>query len=271
MARLLFILRVSAVVAVIIGAKLIAHYVFHWEPVSLNALFTGIIAANVFLMGFMLSGVLADYKESEKIPGELSACLDNMVQEVRGIGITNPKANTGPCLIALSQLGNDIYDWFYKKIDTSEMYDSLNELTVQFEALQPVTQSTYVARLKAEQSNLRRTLVRTETIRETNFIDSGYLLAEVITVSLCGALVLISMDPFYESLLFSGLIAFMLVFLLTLIRDLDNPFGYYERFSGADVTLKPFEDTIRRVARLAGTDCSGPEPVKAKATPNATA
>jgi hypothetical protein len=249
MARLFFILRDSAVVAVIIGAKLIAHYVFRWEPVSLNALFTGIIAANVFLMGFMLSGVLADYKESEKIPGELSACLDNMVQEVRGIGITNSQANIGPCLISLSQMGNDIYDWFYKKVDTSEMYDSLNELTVQFEALQPGT----------------------ETIRETNFIDSGYLLAEVITVSLCGALVLISMDPFYESLLFSGLIAFMLVFLLTLIRDLDNPFGYYERFSGADVTLKPFEDTIRRVARLAGTDCSGPEPVKAKATPNATA
>ena len=256
MARLFFLLRVSAVVGVIIGAKLIAHYVFHWEPVSLNALFTGIIAANVFLMGFMLSGVLADYKESEKIPGELSACLDNMVQEVRGIGITNPQANVGPCLIALSQLGNDIYGWFYKKIDSSEMYDSLNELTVQFEALQPVTQSTYVARLKAEQ---------------TNFIDSGYLLAEVITISLCGALVLISMDPFYESLLFSGIIAFMLVFLLTLIRDLDNPFGYYERFSGADVTLKPFEDTIRRVARMAGTDCSGPEPVKAPARPNATA
>jgi predicted membrane chloride channel (bestrophin family) len=67
------------------------------------------------------------------------------------------------------------------------------------------------------------------------------------------------MDPFYESLLFSGIIAFLLVFLLTLIRDLDNPFGYYERFSGADVTLKPFEDTVRRLGRMAGKDCASPE------------
>jgi hypothetical protein len=262
MARLLFVLRVSAVVALIIGAKLVAHYVAHWEPVSLNALFTGIIAANVFLMGFMLSGVLADYKESEKIPGELSACLENMAQEVRGIGITNPAANVGPCLSALARLSDDIHDWFYKKIDSSEMFDSVNELTVQFEALQPVTQSTFVARLKQEQSNLRRTLVRVETIRETNFVDSGYLLAELITVSLCSALILISMDPFYEALLFSGIISFLLIFLLNLIRDLDNPFGYYERLSGADVTLKPFEDTVRRLGRMAGTDCSSPEPAK---------
>ena len=259
MSRLLFLLRVSAFVVVIVVAKLVAHYVLHWEPVSLNALFTGIVGANVFLMGFMLSGVLADYKESEKIPGELSACLDNMAQEVRGIGLTNSAANVGPCLTAISQLSDDIHGWFYKKIDTSEMMDGLNALTDQFEALQPVTQGTFVARLKQEQSNLRRTLIRTETIRETSFVDSGYLLCELITVSLCGALVLISMDPFYESLLFSGIIAFLLVFLLTLIRDLDNPFGYYERFSGADVTLKPFEDTVRRLGRMAGKDCASPE------------
>jgi uncharacterized membrane protein len=57
--------RVGVVVAVVVVAKLLAHYV-NWEPISLNALFTGIIAANVFLMGFLLSGVLSDYKESER-------------------------------------------------------------------------------------------------------------------------------------------------------------------------------------------------------------
>jgi hypothetical protein len=43
-----------------------------------------------------------------------------------------------------------------------------------------------------------------------------------------------------------------MIFLLMLIRDLDNPFGYYERYSGADVSLKPLEDTTRRLARIAG-------------------
>ena len=49
---------------------------------------------------------------------------------------------------------------------------------------------------------------------------------------------------------FVGVISYLMIFLLMLIRDLDNPFGYYERYSGADVSLKPLEDTTRRLARI---------------------
>jgi hypothetical protein len=44
----------------------------------------------------------------------------------------------------------------------------------------------------------------------------------------------------------------MLVFPRTPIRDLDNTFGYYERASGEDVSLKPVEDAVLRLQRLAG-------------------
>jgi hypothetical protein len=39
-----------------------------------------------------------------------------------------------------------------------------------------------------------------------------------------------------------------------LIRDLDNPFGYYERYSGTDVSLKPLQDTSRRLAKIASLE-----------------
>ncbi len=251
MSQLRFLLRVCVLVAVVVGAKVLAH-ALGWEVISLNALFTGIIAANVFLMGFLLSGVLSDYKESERLPGELSACLENMAQEVAGMAVGKPEAQVGPCLSRLSQLSNDIIGWFYKKLDTDAMMASLNDLTVQFARLEPWTQATFVARLKQEQSNLRRTLTRVETIRETSFVSSGYLLADLITLMLCVGLVLINMPGQYEeSLFFTGIISFLLIFLLLLIRDLDNPFGYYERFSGADVTLKPLEDTTGRIGSLA--------------------
>ena len=246
-----FLLRVGAITAVLVGAKLVAHQI-GWEVISLNALFTGIIAANVFLMGFLLSGVLADYKESEKLPAELSACLENMAQEVRGIAISKPEAKVGPAFDRLSQLSQDIKSWLYKRIDTAALMASLDDLTDQSEALQQYTQSTFVARIKNEAATLRRTLARIEVIRDTNFVSEGYVLAYVITVLLCVGLVLIQMDPFYEALLSAGMIGFLLVFLLLLIRDLDNPFGYYERYSGADVTLAPLETTIARLQRLAG-------------------
>src|SRR5664279_1468028 len=130
-----FLARVSAVVAVIAAVKLIAHAV-GGEVISLNALFTGIIAANVFLMGFLLSGVLSDYKESERLPGELSACLENMAQEVVGIGISKPEANVGPCLTRLSQLTNDIHGYFYKKVAIADLLEGVNSMTPQLETLQ---------------------------------------------------------------------------------------------------------------------------------------
>jgi hypothetical protein len=247
------LLRVVAVVAVLMVAKVLIHYL-RWEIITINPLFTGIIAANVFLMGFLLAGVLSDYKESERLPGELGACLENMAQEVVGMRVSKPEAVVGPCLIALAQLSNDIHAWFYKKLDTEMLLGQVNALTTDFGMLEPWTQSTFVARLKAEQSNLRRTLIRIETIRDTNFVAAGYMLAYLITGLLCAGLVLAQMDPFHESLTFTGVIAYLLVFLLLLIRDLDNPFGYYERLSGADVSLVTFENSMKRLAQIAGVE-----------------
>jgi hypothetical protein len=70
-------------------------------------------------------------------------------------------------------------------------------------------------------------------------------------VLLCVGLILVRIEPFYESLFFVGVISYLMVFLLMLIRDLDNPFGYYDRSSGEDVSLKPLEDAADRLAAVA--------------------
>ncbi len=90
-------------------------------------------------------------------------------------------------------------------------------------------------------------IVRIHTIRETSFISSGYLIAELTTALLSLALILSRMEPFYESLFIVGVIVFLLAFLLLLIGDLDNPFGYYEKTSSEEVSLKPLEDAMARM------------------------
>jgi hypothetical protein len=240
------LLRVGAMVLAVMGTKLLVHFL-GWEALTINPLFSGIIAANVFLMGFLLSGVLADYKESERLPGELGACLETLAQEVSGIKIANPDAGVGPCLILLLQLSEDVLSWFHKKHGTEKLLEHVNELTLHFAAMERWTQATLVARLKQEQGNLRRSLIRIHTIRETSFVSAGYLLADITTSLLCLGLILAKIEPFYESLFFVGVISYLMIF-----RDLDNPFGYYERHSGADVSLKPLEDAARRLAQAVG-------------------
>ena len=243
------LLRVSVLVAAVVGAKFLVHFL-GWEIISVNPLFSGIVAANVFLMGFLLSGTLSDFKESERLPGELSACLENLAQEVSGIKMAKPEAKVDACLAHLSIISQDILSWFYKKHRTAELLDHVNELTPEFALMEQWTQATLVARLKQEQSNLRRTLIRIHTIRETSFVSTGYLLADMVTFLLCTGLILARIEPFYESLFFVSVISYLMIYLLMLIRDLDNPFGYYERYSGEDVSLKPLVDTASRLSKL---------------------
>jgi hypothetical protein len=244
--RYLLLLRAISAVALVVAGKLLAH-LLGWEVISVNPLFSGIVAANVFLMGFLLSGVLSDYKESERLPGELAAALENLAQEVRGIRYARPEAAVVPCLTQLSEFAAGLLAWFHKRQRTHALMEQLNNLTPQFALMEQWTQATLVARLKQEQSNLRRTVIRIHTIRETSFVSSGYLLADMITLLLCGGLIFVKIEPFYESLFFVGVISCVMIFLLMLIRDLDNPFGYYEAASGEDVSLKPLEDAARRL------------------------
>lgn len=74
--------KVLPFVFLIVLAKLGIHYV-GFEYLSLSSLFTALISANIFLIGFLLTGVLSDYKESEKLPGDLAASIEAINKYVR--------------------------------------------------------------------------------------------------------------------------------------------------------------------------------------------
>lgn len=247
--RYQLIFQTSALVIMVLAVKFLVHSL-GWEILSVNPLFSGIVAANVFLMGFLLSGVLSDFKESERLPGELAASLEGLAQEVRGIRVMRPEARVVECLNQVSGLASGLLAWFYKRQRTAALLEQINDLTPHLASMEQWTQATLVARLKQEQANLRRVVIRIHTIRETSFVSSGYLLADMITILLCLGLILVRIEPFQESLFFVGVITYVLVFLLRLIRDLDNPFGYYEKTSGEDVSLKPIEDAMMRISAV---------------------
>lgn len=242
-------LRASLAVAVVILLKFLAHWA-GWEVISLNPLFSGIVAANIFLVGFLLTGVMADYKESERLPGELASSLESIMEEAWSLHRNKKAAAAEDCLSFLLRLAVSINDWFYRKASTKDIMDKLNGLGDFFVAFEPLTQANYIVRLKQEQANIRRILIRVHAVREMSFVSTGYLMAETTTVLLILGLILSKIDPFLESLFFVGIIVFLLVFLILLIRDLDNPFGFYESTSAEDVSLKPLEDLIKRQKNL---------------------
>lgn len=235
----------------VVGVVLIIKYFVHnagYEFLELNSLFTAIISANIFLIGFLISGTLVDYKESEKLPGELSASLETLADEAIIIYQQKKSNDAVVFLEKLVHFNDLLLDWFYKKIHTDELIRQLRTFNDDFVALEPLTQANFIARLKQEQNVLRRVVRRIHTIRETSFIGAGYAIAEIITTILLLGLIIIHMEPFSESLFFVSFVAFILVYMIYFIKDLDNPFGYYDKTNlAADVSLFPLEDSKRRL------------------------
>ena len=108
--------------------------------------------------------------------------------------------------------------------------------------------ANYLARMRQEQAGLRRVLIRVQVIRETNFVSSGYAIAQLMAGLLVAGLLLARIEPMREGHFFVGLITFLLVYLVRLIGDLDDPFEYESGSGGPDeVSLQPIEEARDRL------------------------
>lgn len=244
----IFVKSMSLVVVIIV-IKFIAHEL-DLEFLTINNLFSGIIAANVFLMGFLLTGVLSDYKESEKIPGEIASSINNIYSELIYLHDDKKIPLTKDCMIYCQELTNSILDWFHRKEKTSSLISKTRFLNSLFARIEDDTQVNYIVRMKNEMSGLSKTIIRVDTIRDTNFISTGYQISISVTLLMCFGLVFSKIDPFYESLFFVGVISFLMIFLIFLINDLDDPFAYNKKYSAENVSLYPINRILNEIEKL---------------------
>jgi predicted membrane chloride channel (bestrophin family) len=244
--------KAALVATVVVVVKWATHRA-GWELISVNPLLSAIVAADVFLMGFLLSGVWSDYKESEKLPGELAASLEALADEAVSIHRYKNSFQGAEFLVTLSELSLAIREWFYKREHTEQLMERIAGFNQLFHRLdhEEVIKTNFVVRIKQEHANVRRLLIRIRVIRETQFVSAGYLIAQTTTVLLIIGLILAKIEPFYEAVFFVGVISFLVTFMILLIEDLDNPFGYYEPSSSQDVSLKPMLDVMARFHALA--------------------
>jgi hypothetical protein len=112
--------------------------------------------------------------------------------------------------------------------------------------------STLKGRLMAEMALILRAVNRIEVIRETDFAEIVYLLAYVASGILCTGLTLIKSDStsYYNNNFFLFSLSWILIFILHLINDLDNPFGFSDESSAEDVDLAILESTQARLKVL---------------------
>jgi len=246
------IAKVAPVVAVVALLK-IALDLLGWEPLPLSPLYTGLVAATVFLLGFLLAGTLADYKESEKLPGDLTASVEAISDECLILHADKKAEPALECLRHLRGVIGSLLDWLYGREKANKVFDGITGLNRFFLAFEPLTQPNFIVRLKQEQSAIRRMVIRLETIRDTSFVGAGYAIAELATFLLIIGLLLAELGPDAEEVFLASTITFLLVYVIFLIKDLDDPFEYDRNGAStgaAEVSLTPI---VQLAERLEGT------------------
>jgi hypothetical protein len=93
-------------------------------------------------------------------------------------------------------------------------------------------------------------VIRINTIRETSFVMAGYAIAELTSLLLVVGLLFVDVGGFGTEIFLLCTLTFLLVYMLLLIRDLDNPFDYDGRVAAgaAEVSLSPLERLEQRLA-----------------------
>jgi len=77
MKKYMLVLKALGIVAILLVVKLIVDR-FNLDVIAVSPVITGIVAGVIFTIAIIFTGVLSDYKESEKIPGDLASSIKSL-------------------------------------------------------------------------------------------------------------------------------------------------------------------------------------------------
>jgi hypothetical protein len=236
-------LKLIPLIILVTILKLLSHQ-YGFEIMELNALFTTLVAGTIFLIGFLISGVLTDYKESEKLPSELVASLKTLFDDTYTIYRLKNSHTSIQFIEFQKSFVISLRDWLYKKekcYSILKKISAMNDFFVDFD--KEGVQANYVIKMKNEQVNIRKMVLRIDTIRDTQFVGSAYAIVEAMGFLTVTGLIMIKIEPFYASLFVTLLVTFLISYMFLLIKDLDNPFDYSSKGeTGSEISLKPIYD-----------------------------
>lgn len=234
------ILKVLAIVAVLLIMKMIVEF-FEVDLISASPLITAFVGGVIFIIGFILVGTFSDFKDAEKIPGELASSIKTLYYDTRVACANNSNSQNMvvdmQCHVKelLHAVTSNFKQNDWKRREVNQATDKLDNdiLMLAEKGVAP----QFIAKLRTELANVDKISNRIETIKETSFIPAAYSIAQLAIGAALGTLLFTKLDPFFEGLTIFGAISLILISLILLIKDMDDPFEVGKK-SYADIDLK---------------------------------
>ena len=238
-------LPVTALI-VIVKYVLIQH--FGYDGIVKYSEISLVVTGGIFLIAFMLAGTMADYKESEKIPGEL-ACAFETIEDTLNLAYQYKGGfDLGAQKAKLHAVTESILHWFRRQESTEGTFEKIQGITDIAVTLEKAGVGAIASRVTSEQHNLRKFFTRVHVIRNTNFLATGYAFLEVLTVVIIGLLMVSQFENLLISMVIVSFVTQIFIYMIRLIRDVDEPFEYSPKgvVGAADVDLFPLIEYAAR-------------------------
>ncbi len=246
------------IVVLMAGVKLVLDLYFEFQGLVPFADVGVILTACVFLIGFLLAGTMADYKESERLPAEIAATLET-IEEIFALAAINRPGLKLPALRrSVLELTDGIKNWLVHRGRTDDVYGALSRMGEVIGCLEVEGAGPYASRAVPQLMTVRRNVARIDVIARTGFLPPAYALLEVLVVMVIGLMLIAEFSSTLVECLIVPFVTLVNIYMLRLIRDIDNPFEYSPdgRTSGkAEVELWPLDEyRARLAARLDAVD-----------------
>lgn len=223
LARRYRILLISLIATLILVAIKYILHAFNLEIIEQTSLHNSVVSSVIFVIGFLLTATIADYKESERIPSEFASIVENMYEDAKSIHRTYAAFDLE--LFRKNLL--DILTAFRagtrkNRHGARQEINDLNETFVQMETAG--VPANFIVKLKQQQAQLLRSLFRINYIQRIRFIPSAFILARTIVAIIITVLLFTNIDPFYGGLALTGTISFIMIYMNILIQTVSVPF-----------------------------------------------
>lgn len=219
---------------------------------DITIVFTGAF----FVFGLLLAATMSDFKESEKIPGEVAANLE-AIKDWIYLAFKAPRTGTSDLCkealdskylrIELIYITDGIVTWIHsKEKDSSVIFPLIrhsNEIAYYFaergvdkEAIKGIQENT---------NAMRKQLTRAYSISRNNFIKPAYTLLQSILFIVMALLLITKFKSPAADYFVTSSITFLFCYLYLLIVGLDDPFDLAA--GEIDVDLKPIDRFRQRL------------------------
>jgi hypothetical protein len=234
------------IVVAIVLLKLVVE-AFSADFIPLSPLYTSVVAGGIFVIGLLVAGTLADYKEAEKMPADITAALESIHEDGVSIKDLHQEFDLARLRRSLANVAAALRDDLARR-DSRTCLAAINDLSSSFIEMERLeVPPNYIVRIRGEQGTIRKNVLRIYHIQRTAFLPSAYVLIQTIVGLIITALLFTKLDPIYESIVVLVFIAYFFIYLVRLLGVLDTPFRITERTMD-DVSLfllKEFAERMR--------------------------